>query len=913
MLGRMSLRGTSMTVAALVGLVLTLLFASTPSASAAIVPAGFDDQQVAVVAVPTSVAFGPGTRMLITSKTGALRVYRNGTLSTTPAIDLSPVACSNSERGLLGVAFDPAFATNGFIYLYYTYNKFGTCDMSGTNTPVNRVSRFVLGENNIVDPASEMVLIDNIPSPSGIHNAGDLNFGKDGNLYVSVGEGGCDWRGDSGCGLLNNAARDLGGLSGKILRITRDGAIPAGNPYTGTNTDRCNVSGSTMLGNKCQEIYAWGLRNPFRMGFDVNSPTTRFHINDVGEAKWDEIDVGEAGADYGWNVREGHCATDSATDCGPQPVGMTNPIYDYDHSSCSAITAGDFVPAGIWPSEYDGAYLYGDVVCGKMFRLDPNGSGGFTATEFASDMYPLIDGVFGPYGTGQALYYVTWQGAYPNGQVRRISYTAGANRAPTARADATPTAGALPLEVTFDGTASTDPDGDPLSYEWDFGDGSPIANGSTLSHTYTSDGTYTATLTVRDPEGEQSSATERIDAGNNVPVPSIDVPVTSQHFKVGEQIVLHGSATDPEDGALPDSALTWRVERHHNTHTHPYLPATSGNDVPISGPQPEDRWAAETSYLEVFLTATDSEGRSSTVTRDIDPKKVDLSFATVPAGFDLEVAGSPITAPLTVTSWEDWSFPISAPNQEDDDEVPWRFQAWSDGGAQEHTIVTGANPVTYTAIMKRVDYPRPGGATPLRVPLVPAFSACTNPNTVHVVPLFYESCTPPVLESPLLTTSVVGAGSGSVRLSVIVGNPSTSADEADVSISGSATDVRRKSDGGDYAGSVLLSTLMRITDKGSGSSGLVPGTVSDIRFAVPVNCVATASTSTGGSCTLGTTLDTLLPGMAREGKRTILSTFAFELDDAGPDGSILPPSGTCPPTCGTGDESVFLRQGVFTP
>ena len=134
-----------------------------------------------------------------------------------------------------------------------------------------------------------------------------------------------------------------------------------------------------------------------------------------------------------------------------------------------------------------------------------------------------------------------------------------------------------------------------------------------------------------------------------------------------------------------------------------------------------------------------------------------------------------------------------------------------------------------------------------------------------------------------------------------------------MSISGSATDVRRKSDGGDYTGSVLLSTLMRITDKGSGSSGLVPGTVSDIRFAVPVNCVATGSTSIGGSCTVGTTFDTLLPGMAREGKRMILTTPTFELDDAGPDGSILPPSGTCPPTCGSGDESVYLRQGLFAP
>ena len=121
-------RGTRMVVPALVGLVVMLLFTSAPSASAAVVPAGFDDQPVAVVAVPTSVAFAPGERMLITSQSGALRLYRSGILYPTPAIDLGPVACTNSERGLLGVAVDPAFAANHFIYLYYTFNKFGNCD-----------------------------------------------------------------------------------------------------------------------------------------------------------------------------------------------------------------------------------------------------------------------------------------------------------------------------------------------------------------------------------------------------------------------------------------------------------------------------------------------------------------------------------------------------------------------------------------------------------------------------------------------------------------------------------------------------------------------------------------------------------------------------------------------------------------
>ena len=170
------------------------------------------------------------------------------------------------------MAVDNAFATNHFIYLFYTFKKFGGCEFNTPNAPVNRVSRFVLGNNDVVQPSSQTVLIDNIPSPSATHNGGDLEVGKDNNLYVSVGDGGCDFRGDSGCGLANDAARDMGGLSGKILRITGSGGIPADNPFQGSGTARCNVTGSTTVSQKCRETYATGLRNPFRIAGDPNAP-----------------------------------------------------------------------------------------------------------------------------------------------------------------------------------------------------------------------------------------------------------------------------------------------------------------------------------------------------------------------------------------------------------------------------------------------------------------------------------------------------------------------------------------------------------------------------------------------------------------------------------------------------------------
>jgi glucose/arabinose dehydrogenase len=145
-----------------------------------------------------------------------------------------------------------------------------------------------------------------------------------------------------------------------------------------------------------------GLRNPFRLAFDPNASGTRFYINDTGQDTWEEIDDAAAGADYGWNVREGPCANGSTTDCGPPPAGMTNPVYAYSHSesTCNAITGGAFVPNGVWPSSYNGTYLYGDYTCDTIFLLTPNGAGGFTRSEFAADVGPVVNLIFGPSAQG---------------------------------------------------------------------------------------------------------------------------------------------------------------------------------------------------------------------------------------------------------------------------------------------------------------------------------------------------------------------------------------------------------------------------------------------------------------------------------------------------------------------------------
>jgi glucose/arabinose dehydrogenase/PKD repeat protein len=663
------------------------------------VPAGFEDALVTQVSGPTAIAFTPDARLLITSHFGSLRVYKNGALLSTPAIDLSSKICSDMERGLLGVAVDPEFASNHRIYLYYTFKKSGSCPVNNASTPasssspVNRVSRFTLPDTNVIAPASEQVLIDNIPSPAGIHNAGDLQFGKDGKLYVSVGDGGCDYAGDSGCGSLNDAARDRHVLLGKILRISTSGGIPSGNPYQGTDSARCNLTGRTTAGKWCQETFASGLRNPFRIAFDPNVPYTRFYINDVGQNTWEEVNLGKGGADYGWNVREGHCARGSTTNCGSPPAGMTNPLYDYPHSSgCTAITGGAFVPDGIWPAAYFGGYLFGDFVCGKIQMLKDT-----SVSDFVTDLgfQSAVVMAFGPYGSSRALYYTTYN---VGGQIRRVAFTGPANRTPVAVASASPTSGAtVPLTVAFNGSGSSDPDGDVLAYDWNFGDGSAHATAVSPSHTYTTAGTYTARLTVRDPSGATGTDTVRIDAGNTPPVPTISLPSPTKRFRVGENLTLRGSATDQQDGTLADSALSWRMILHHNTHTHPFLPPTSGNNINFTAPAPEDLAATTTNYLEIFLTATDSKGLSRTIAQDLRPHLVAVDFSTLPSGLKLEVNGTTITAPRRITSWEGYQLQVNAPFQQDSSGKWWSFSSWSDGGAASHTITTGSTAASYTA------------------------------------------------------------------------------------------------------------------------------------------------------------------------------------------------------------------------
>ena len=679
----------------LVAGLLAVLLPSSPAQAA--VPAEFEDVVVADVNGPTDIDFTPDGRLLVTSKGGQLWVVEDSAIVATPAIDLSSTMCLNGERALGGVAVHPEFASNGYVYLYYTYDKNGTCNESEVDGPVNRLSRFVM-TGNTIDPASELVLFDTPPLFRDHHNGGDIAFGPDGFVYVTVGDGGTqrfDW------------PQDPGRLFGKVVRLTDSGDIPPGNSYTGADSARCNVDGIPPAGSpdgtKCQEIYADGLRNPFRFAIDPNSPTTRFYINDVGQHSYEEIsEMTGPGSNFGWPLREGPCVFDAPTSCDPPPAGLTDPVHWYPHGvDGGAVTGGAFVPNGVWPAEYDGVYLYADYVFGKIYQLEPGSpecrtcnppTSSFNAVEWA-DISQVVSMSFGPHNGSQSLYYVTREGD----GVHRIDYVGSSNRAPIASIAADQTAGPLPLAVQFDGSGSSDPDGDALTYEWDFdGDGTVDSTAVAPLHTYTTAGTFFATLTVDDGNGGSNTDSIRMDPGNSPPVPVILTPTDGTVFGVGEVLHLTGSATDPDE-ALDDTNLSWEVRQHHAEHFHPFLDPTAGNGIDIVAPEPEDFLAATNSFLEVLLTATDSAGVSTTVARIVQPDTVNLTFDSVPSGLSIELDDFTITTPATVVSWRDHNLNVNAPDQQDSGGTQWNWVSWSDGGAQNHIIPVPASDASYSA------------------------------------------------------------------------------------------------------------------------------------------------------------------------------------------------------------------------
>jgi glucose/arabinose dehydrogenase/PKD repeat protein len=666
--------------------------------AAATPPTGFSDTVIANVTLPVGLGFTPDGRMLVTTKPGRLYAYSTTGVQTL-ALDGSGFVCAKQpgqdERGMLGVAVDPAFTANGFIYVYYSHSTNGSC--------FNRVSRFTLDSTGHVAAGSEKVLIDGIQG-DGFHNGGDLVFGKDGDLYVSVGDGHCL----EGCDPSNKAAQDLTKLNGKILRIKPDGSVPAGNPFSGTGTARCNAGPITS--GKCQEIYAYGFRNPFRIALDPNASGTRIFVNDVGESTTEEVDQLKAGGNYGWPNCEGPC--------NPSNPKYVDPYFSYADSmggGRASITGGAFVPNGAWNSGYNGDYLFSDYVKKNQYLINATGASGTGLKTFSAGA-TAISMWFGPQnpgssGTQQALYYTDLIG----GTVHKVtSGTTTPNASFTTNAATGPvdycsthatTAGKPPFAVSFDGSASSDPNGRALTYKWDFGDGATATTTTpTTSHTYTSVGNFTPKLTVTSSGGTSSPATGTVRTDDAPPALTITSPSPSSTFTVGRTYTPAGTGVDSSGTALPLSALTWQVWLFHINHVHPVLDPVAGNGTTSFVAPPAEQFSAikGNSRLLVCLSGTDAHGVTQTIEQDFNPQLVHISLASQPSGLKIGIAeddvdpNGQVTTPATVTSWAGYQLHLDAPDQTDASGAPQTFVSWSDGGAQQHAVTPTAD-ATYTA------------------------------------------------------------------------------------------------------------------------------------------------------------------------------------------------------------------------
>jgi glucose/arabinose dehydrogenase len=730
------------------GAVATLM----PTERSGVPPNGFSDvAPISGLVQPTAVAFSGDGRVFVAEKSGLIKVF-DSLSDTTPTVfaDLRTQVHNFWDRGMLGLALDPQFPSRPYVYALYTYDAVpgGTAPRWGTaggtsdgcpNPPGStvdgclvqaRLARLTASGNQMTGP--EQVLVSGWCQQFPSHSIGTVTFGPDGALYVGAGDGASFNYVDYG--QTKNPCGDPPSPAGTNLTppTAQGGALrsqsirrPAGQPVTldGTIIRIDPNTGAGLPGNpfashadqNARRIIAYGLRNPFR--FDVRPGTQQIWVGDVGWDTWEEIDriadIDDGIAEnFGWPCYEGvgrqpaYDAVDLNSCESLYGTGQTGPYYTYNHNakvvpsdSCSAGTSSvsgvAFENGSNYPSDYDGALFFADASRGCVWAMkrgagiDPSPS---QLSEFVGGAGTPVQVLTGP---GGDVFYVDLEG----GQLHRVVYN-GANHPPTAAVSAAPTSGAAPLTVGFDGSGSSDLDpGDVLSYAWDL-DGDGQFDDSTAvapTHTYTVAGTVTARLRVTDSAGASDTQSVTITVGasaNTPPVPVIDSPTSGLRWQVGEVISFSGHATDAQDGTVPASRLSWSVVLNHcpsNCHTHPVQTLTGASGT---FPAPDHEYP---SSLSLVLTATDSAGARASTSLQVDPRTVDLTFATSPTGLQLAVGPALVTAPATRTVIVSSSNSVSAPSPQTLGGTSLAFSSWSDGGARVHNLIAPATPTTYTA------------------------------------------------------------------------------------------------------------------------------------------------------------------------------------------------------------------------
>ncbi|HEU4392750.1 MAG TPA: PQQ-dependent sugar dehydrogenase [Solirubrobacterales bacterium] len=751
------------------------------AASGSSLPSGFrDDLVFSGLEEPTTLRFAPDGRVFVAEKAGRVLAYDSvDDPSATVFADLRTQVYDTGDRGLLGLALDPDFPADPYLYALYTYDhvlgepggapKWGKagqsgdgCDAKPSGTGVDacpvsgRLVRLTADEGGAGDhavengsgEAEEKVLVEGWCAQFSSHSIGDLEFDSDGFLYASGGEGGdangvdygqLGWPQKNQCGdppvgiggeqtpptaeggsLRAQDARtpanpldpsaDPTGLSGTLIRIDPDtGAGVPGNPMF-----------SSLDPNE-RRIIAYGFRNPFRFAFDPAEE--RIYVGNVGWTRYEEIDdfalSSERAFNSGWPCYEGPGPTLGYQSLGlnlckglyAEPAATSPPLFYYRHGASvvpeegcseeegSAVSGLEFYEDGPFPAAYDGALFFADAVRGcvyVMFRDDDGRPDPTTTTTFMSDTpplsYPATDIKLGPDGD---LYYTQLFGAgFGPGSVRRISYDPDA---PVARLTASPEWGPTPLEdVELDAGGSSDPNGEPLSYAWDFeGDGTFTGpNQAKVTQTFGGSANVVVAVKVSDTSGKSNIARVTLYPDDTPPEPEIEEPSESLLWRVGQEVDFAGSAADQEEDGVENSGLFWKTRLYHcpaGCHAHPLqvFPAVGAGSFVA----PDHDYPA---HIEISLTAIDSRGLSATKAVTIYPRTVDLTIVSDPPGLELSAGLLSQPAPFDLPVIEGSNVVLSAPGSASfgGQDHPWL--SWSDGGARVHPIVADQS-ATYTA------------------------------------------------------------------------------------------------------------------------------------------------------------------------------------------------------------------------
>ncbi|MBE3011931.1 carbohydrate-binding protein [Microbispora sp. NEAU-D428] len=656
---------------------------TAPAANALTIPAS-DYQQVALAA--GGAELGEAMSLAVLPNRSVVHTARDGTVRVTDANGTTKVAgklnvYTHDEEGLQGVAADPGFAANRYIWLYYSPRLTtldGDAPTNGTQAQFDQwkgelhLSRFTLKADDTLDMASEKVVLA-VPNDRGqcCHVGGDIDFDAAGNLYLTTGDDTNPFESNAYSPLDErtdrnpqfDAQRSSGNtndLRGKVLRIKPqpDGTytIPSGNLFPpGTAKTR-------------PEIYAMGFRNPFRMS--VDKATGIVYLGDYGpDAGVSDPNRGPGGqvefdritgpGNYGWPYCTGTNTTaetyneytfpsgpsGAKYDCAGGPTNdsfrntglaklppakpswiryggdagsppefgsgsespMGGPVYRYDAGLNSGVKFPSSLNGRFFAGEYGRRWI-------KAIEVKSDGSPG-EISAFPWTGTQVMDMAFGPDG---ALYVLDYGTGSNNQALYRIEYIGGSNRNPVAKASANKTSGPTPLAVTFSSAGSSDPEGGALTYSWAFGDGGTSTEANP-AHTYTTKGTYTATLTVRDPQGLTGTADVLITAGNTAPTVSLTTPADGQLFAFGDTVPFQVQVSDPEDGTIDCSKVTVTYLLGHDSHEH-QITSRTGCSGSVQVPTDGEHDAAANIYGVFDASYTDSAGLTAHSKRILQPR-----------------------------------------------------------------------------------------------------------------------------------------------------------------------------------------------------------------------------------------------------------------------------------------------------